>query len=578
MLGYQGQITVDGAPFDGVGEFKFALVSPDLERARPAVVTAQVTNGFITGYTVVDGGANYRGVPEIVIADATGSGAVATATLSGGAVLTVQADASGSNYSANPIVTVEPPATIVDSLWSNDETSLDGSEPSAPVVLAIENGVFQVMLGDETLAHMTAVPAEAFRATDVRLRIWFNDGVQGFARLFPDQAMGSVGFAYRAEELSNPTFIGTHSETPLALSVNNEPVLRISAPTGAGRPVNILLGSSLNTVSEGVRGGTIAGGGGFFVTSTGDPLINQVNGDYSTISGGAGNTANGAGATIGGGFNNETAVGNATISGGSSNYAMGQLSTVGGGDYNYAEGPWSTISGGTTNRATYEGREGSIGGGHGNQVEGFCGTVPGGFYNTAAGWGSFAAGNQAKANGKGSFVWGDSQVYDVVAHNNNEFVARATGGFFFLTAIDVDDGSPTAGAKLLAGSGSWASWSDRASKENIVQLDPGEILAKVVALPVTEWNWKSQDASMRRIGPMAQDFHAAFGLGGEEDRVITASDADGVALAAIQGLNQKLEATVAQQEAEIQSLQAELAAIRFLLEAQATSPSTRENP
>jgi hypothetical protein len=51
------------------------------------------------------------------------------------------------------------------------------------------------------------------------------------------------------------------------------------------------------------------------------------------------------------------------------------------------------------------------------------------------------------------------------------------------------------------------------------------------------------------MGPMAQDFKAAFGVG-ESDTGITSVDADGVALAAIKGLNQKLE----EKEAAIEAL------------------------
>ena len=60
-------------------------------------------------------------------------------------------------------------------------------------------------------------------------------------------------------------------------------------------------------------------------------------------------------------------------------------------------------------------------------------------------------------------------------------------------------------------------------------------------MSIATWNWKSQDASIRHMGPMAQDFHAAFGLG-ETDKGISTMDADGVALAAaaIQGMHQEL--------------------------------------
>lgn len=65
---------------------------------------------------------------------------------------------------------------------------------------------------------------------------------------------------------------------------------------------------------------------------------------------------------------------------------------------------------------------------------------------------------------------------------------------------------------------------------------------------------------------MAQDFHAAFGVG-EDDRHISSVDADGVGLAAIQGLNQKLEETVKARDAKIAALEKRLAAMEELLEA-----------
>src|SRR6202012_61759 len=70
--------------------------------------------------------------------------------------------------------------------------------------------------------------------------------------------------------------------------------------------------------------------------------------------------------------------------------------------------------------------------------------------------------------------------------------------------------------------------------------DPGLVLTKVAALPITRWNFK-QDSTVLHIGPMAQDFSAAFGVG-EDDKHIAVVDEGGVALAAIQGLNEKVEA------------------------------------
>jgi hypothetical protein len=81
--------------------------------------------------------------------------------------------------------------------------------------------------------------------------------------------------------------------------------------------------------------------------------------------------------------------------------------------------------------------------------------------------------------------------------------------------------------------------SDRNLKENFAPVSPREVLEKVSAMPISRWNFKG-DAATPHVGPMAQDFHAAFGLG-TDDKHIATVDADGVALAAIQGLNQKLE-------------------------------------
>ncbi|HAM73101.1 MAG TPA: hypothetical protein DCM86_15800 [Verrucomicrobiales bacterium] len=97
--------------------------------------------------------------------------------------------------------------------------------------------------------------------------------------------------------------------------------------------------------------------------------------------------------------------------------------------------------------------------------------------------------------------------------------------------------------------------SDRNAKEGFKPVDAREVLDKLARLPITEWQYKSQ-ADVRHIGPMAQDFRAAFAVGRDE-RHITTVDADGVALAAIQGLNGKLEERLAEKEAELGALKAE---------------------
>lgn len=194
-------------------------------------------------------------------------------------------------------------------------------------------------------------------------------------------------------------------------------------------------------------------------------------------------------------------------------------------------------------------------------ASGISSAVPGGEFNSAEGLSSFAAGHRAKALHDGSFVWSDDVGFDFPvagqAQANNSFFARATGGFLFVTAVNGVSGLPASSAYLAPGSGSWADLSDRDAKENIQQVDAGRVLEQLVRIPVSTWNYKSQEEKIRHIGPMAQDFHSAFGVG-EEERYISTVDAQGVALAAIQGLYRVVE----EEKRTIQELRAELDAVK----------------
>lgn len=118
--------------------------------------------------------------------------------------------------------------------------------------------------------------------------------------------------------------------------------------------------------------------------------------------------------------------------------------------------------------------------------------------------------------------------------------------------------------------------SDRNAKEQIKPVNSREVLAKVAALPITEWQYKAQ-GDARHIGPMAQDFREAFALGRDEKH-ITSVDADGVALAAIQGLNeivQEKKAELGRLKAENRSLAERLAAIERALGIQVIAPAPK---
>ena len=88
-------------------------------------------------------------------------------------------------------------------------------------------------------------------------------------------------------------------------------------------------------------------------------------------------------------------------------------------------------------------------------------------------------------------------------------------------------------------SGTLTEGSDIASKENFSPIDPAQILALATHLPLMTWNYKEDSSSRLHLGPTAQDFHAAFGLGGETG--IAPRDFAAVSLAALQGLHHLVE-------------------------------------
>jgi hypothetical protein len=189
-------------------------------------------------------------------------------------------------------------------------------------------------------------------------------------------------------------------------------------------------------------------------------------------------------------------------------------------------------------------------------------TVAGGSANTASGAYSFAAGRRAKANHQGALVWGDSTDADVASSATNQFIARASGGVKFYSNSGL-----TAGVTLAAGGGSWSSVSDRNAKQNFASVDGTGLLARLASIPVLTWNYKAQDASIRHLGPMAQDFYAAFQVG-EDDKHIATVDADGVALAGVQALyqlSQEKDRIIKAQGEEIKQLSQQLEELRARL-------------
>ncbi|HEU0052003.1 MAG TPA: tail fiber domain-containing protein [Longimicrobium sp.] len=180
-----------------------------------------------------------------------------------------------------------------------------------------------------------------------------------------------------------------------------------------------------------------------------------------------------------------------------------------------------------------------------------------GLQNSASGNFSVAIGKNARtANRQGSVVLGDGcagfSSDSVFPTANNQVVMRGCGGVKVFTNQGL-----TSGVELAAGGSGWSAVSDRNRKENFLAMDGEELLARLRSVPVTSWNYKTQDASVRHMGPMAQDFRAAFGLG-ENPLMINSVDIDGVNMAAAQALD----ARTTEQARRIDALEASNAALR----------------
>ena len=238
---------------------------------------------------------------------------------------------------------------------------------------------------------------------------------------------------------------------------------------------------------------------------------------------------------VGAGETNEiiAGAGYSAIVSGLQNTLSGEYGFIGAGINNAVSGEGGYIAAGGYNTVSGEGAV--IDGGFNSTAAGTFATIPGGYVNSAAGTYSFAAGARASAAQNGTFVWSDGSDGDTILTSSRayQFLARASGGFTFWT-----NAGSTVGATLAPGSGTWASASDRNLKTDVARLDDAAVLDKVATLPIERWSYKSE-RGVRHVGPMAQDFYAAFGAG-EDDKHITSIDEDGVALAAIKALHARV--------------------------------------
>jgi trimeric autotransporter adhesin len=429
--------------------------------------------------------------------------------------------------------------------------------PAAPILtnaaVLVNNGLFTTMLN---------FGSGVFTGTNYWLDISVRTNGNGaFNELTPRQPITPAPYAITAET---------------AETVNNLSGLTVQQNTN-GSP-NLIGGSPVNFVNAGFIGATIAGGGA--INFDGTSYTNSVTSDFGTVSGGNANTAGFYGTVGGGGGNTSRGAEFATVGGGEDNTSGGSWATVpggkdnfAGGDYSFAAGDqaqalqngvfvWADDSGAgpfssTANNQFLIRAGGGVGINTASPQKAL--SVVGGMNIDQGGQNSGNVSANALTFGSGSGEGIASQrtgsgfIDNLVLYT--DFLPRLT--IFQNGNIGIDN--PFGAHLLTVGPGltpaycdgtTWVNASDRNSKEDFTVINPREVLEKISALPVMEWRYKVEVDGTKHIGPMAQDFHAAFGLNGADDKHISTVDESGVALAAIQGLNQKLD----EKDSEIQTL------------------------
>ena len=503
--------------------------------------------------------------------------------------------------------------------WKYSGSLNDGGAPANgryDLRLTLLDATKAMLIGSPVTLHAVDVQAGAFtvevdfgidlaNAPAMQLKIEVSKGSSGFVvlgeptRFDPKAALAGVCWDTEGNSGTNPTtnFLGTTDDQPLVIRAGGVQAFRIF-PTA--QSPNLVAGWNGNSV-DATKAGQVVAGGGLSGNSCGPTLTstcqNRTQSSLATVSGGQGNTASNVSSTIGGGSGNTAGGDDSTVGGGRSNTTGNFGSTIGGGIANTASGTYSTVSGGSSNCA---GGDYSWAGGQSAKIR--PGNEPGdGNCSTSSG---------TATGDNGTFVWADDENATFVSTGPRQFLVRAAGGVMFNTnslinigddvviaarpaigggdadsdltwktrnnktaRVYVSDSSGTFvwqafnlsaeanfftmgnGASLSNG-GTWTNASSRSLKSGFAAIDPIAMLDKLIALPITSWAYKGS-LEGTHVGPVAEDFKAAFGLAGDGKSISTV-DADGVALAAIQGLNQKLEIENAALRARLDALEAKV--------------------
>jgi hypothetical protein len=458
----------------------------------------------------------------------------------------------------------------------------------------------------------TVAPGQFLGSTNNQpVEIWANN-----------QRVARLAYALNAVDGYSPNLVFGHSGNYVGNGVVGATIIGGGSTNGLPYPSTNEVMADFGTVVGG-RGnranGTYSVAMGFVSIASGSQSTamggSSATGDYATAMGaaGAGGEFSTAMGTSYASATNSTAMGASTASGNSAT-AMGAST---------ASGDGSTAMGASTASTNFSTAMGgsATASGYASTAIGLLSTAGGyaatsiGYFSSANGDHSFAAGSYAHADYTGDFVWGDS-VLGGSATGPDQFYVRAQGGLQLDNSTSMFCGNQTRQMLNLFQSdygigvqnyveyfrtGSKFAWftggvhsdteddpgagglvtmsldqngnlgvtgytvatayytsSDRNRKAGLEPVDTKTVLEKVASLPISRWHFTNEVATTH-LGPMAQDFHAAFNVG-MDDKHIATVDETGVALAAIQGLNQKLE----ERNAEIKTLKEKAAKVDSL--------------
>lgn len=570
-----------GTPASGIsGTLADTQLSTNIARlyapntAQQATAVPQVVNGFIVGATLTFGGSGYVTAPAVTV-NGTGMNASVTAAIYNGSVVTLSVGNPGSSYATNTTLTIEPPPSNAYQIFSgvnyfngvNTMTNannvfagngagltnlnawrLDGNTGigTNQFIGTTDTNQFQIRVRNEPVysavfdeGYTAGIEAPKITQGHPKNQIGANSGGAVIA------GGGSLNYPNTIAAFADHSFIGSGQKNSIGQSSGGSFIgggfnntiesncfdAVIASGNGnkieAGSSRSAILGGTANIITSNSTRAAIIGGQG-----------NIVSNDFAVIAGGYNNRASGLysfaagwgaladdyGAIV---FSTpgEPSYFDSTTSNEIAFRAVGgmRIKTVNGRMTIAADGKTAinstnsqyTVEVGSTNQFSMRVT--------GNSTAGTWVSIKNDSVSPERNWGLIVAGT---ANGEGS---GTFFIRDQTAGATRMVVK--TNGF-----VGIGTTNPT---NLLHVGGTMQATlviqsSDRNAKENIQPVNPDEILAKVVTLPISTWTLK-EEPNGTHIGPMAQDFHAAFGFG-NSDTAIATVDADGVALAAIQAL------------------------------------------